>query len=185
MSLSKIYHERISKHILWVPSWYSWYLSLSRSKHYTWLDNSSTVRKLYHGISLANIVDHWACFISYYLTLSVLFSSPCKETLIFTSSLKAPLSNQLNGDLIMTVLCHSGPVSLPQVLLQWTMYHCQPEGLQEHRSATPSFLLVALEQLGLRIYIPEQVPRWCLGSPLRLRAPPATLCPLLFADFHS
>ena len=185
MSLSKIYHERISKHILWVPSWYSWYLSLSRSKHYTWLDNSSTVRKLYHGISLANIVDHWACFISYYLTLSVLFSSPCKETLIFTSSLKAPLSNQLNGDLIMTVLCHSGPVSLPQVLLQWTMHHCQPEGLQEHRSATPSFLLVALEQLGLRIYIPEQVPRWCLGSPLRLRAPPATLCPLLFADFHS
>ena len=157
VSLSKIHHEKISKHILWVPSWYSWYLSLSGSKHYTRLDNSSTVRKLYHGISLANIVDDWACFISYYLTLSLLFSSPCKQTLIFTSSLKAPLSNQLNGDLIMTVLCHSGPVSLPcfpQVLLQRPMHHCQPEGLQEHRSATPSFLLEALEQLGLRIYIP-------------------------------
>ena len=61
-------------------------ISIKTLLSYTWLDNSSTVRILYHGISLANIVDHWACFINYYLTLSLLFSSPCKQALIFTSS---------------------------------------------------------------------------------------------------
>ena len=135
-------------------------ISVKTLLSYTWLDNSSTVRKLYHGISLANIVDHWACFINYYLTLSLLFSSPCKQALIFTSSLKAPLSNKL----IMTVLCHTGSVSAVLSTGSTAVIHASVSAgrLAETQAAEChpySFLLVASEQLELRIYIPYQVPR--------------------------
>ena len=50
-------------------------LIISTSKillSYTWLDDSLTMIKLYHRLSLPSLIDYWEGFINYYFTLSLL-----------------------------------------------------------------------------------------------------------------
>ena len=72
VSLLKIHQREFSSTYCELTLWVlmmSLIISIRTLLSYPWLDGSSALIKLYHGISLTNFVDHWACFINFYFTL--------------------------------------------------------------------------------------------------------------------
>ena len=102
-------------------------------------------------------------YINFYPTLSVPgFLLHSKQALVFTRSLKVPFSSPF----IMTVLCHTWPVSpscFQSTLLQRACIRikggwraCRNAGWR----APPSQYSVGRVEAGLRIYMAYQAPRW-------------------------